>query len=161
MLTMKGALVRYSSHLKIMAKEKLVKSIILSSLLLSGCERLDINININNSSSSILNNSSTISYENSVNSTTSTLIESTSTEKINNHEELIKLLNEIEFKNSVFSFDGKEHSIVINEELPNGVKVEYENNNLKALGDVEIKRTVSDVKINIPCREDSPHTQDR
>ena len=89
--------------------KKLVKSIILSSLLLSGCERLDINININNSSSSILNNSSTISYENSGNSTTSTLIESTSTEKINNHEELIKFLNEIEFKNSVFSFDGKEH----------------------------------------------------
>ena len=75
--------------------KKLVKSIILSSLLLSGCERLDINININinNSSSSILNNSSTISYENSGDSTKSTLIESTSTEKINNHEELIKFLN--------------------------------------------------------------------
>ena len=121
-----------------MIMKKLVKSIILSSLLLSGCERLDINININNSSSSILNNSSTISYENSENSTTSTLIESTSTEKINNHEELIKLLNEIEFKNSVFSFDGKEHSIVIKEELPNGVKVEYENNNKINVGEYEV-----------------------
>ena len=120
--------------------KKLVKSIILSSLLLSGCERLDINININinNSSSSISNNSSTISYENSENSTTSTLIESTSTEKINNHEELIKFLNEIEFKNSVFSFDGKEHSIVINEELPNGVIVEYENNNKINVGEYEV-----------------------
>ena len=55
---------------------------------------------------------------------------------------------EITFDDQTFSYDGKEHSIYINEELPEGVNVTYTNNNQVKVGTYEVIASFKDTTGN-------------
>ena len=59
----------------------------------------------------------------------------------------------VTFENQTFSYDGKMHSIYINEELPEGVKVNYTNNNQINVGSYEVTARFSDTtgNYNVPA----------
>lgn len=59
----------------------------------------------------------------------------------------------VTFEDQTFSYDGKMHSIYINEELPEGVKVNYTNNNQINVGSYEVTARFSDTtgNYNVPA----------
>ena len=116
--------------------KKLINGLALSMLLLTGCK------------SGISDSSSSSSYYNSTSSSESSIIstiESTSSEIEISKEELINFINDLDFNDEVFTFDGNEHSILINEELLYGIKVEYENNNNINVGEYEVVAKFMDI----------------
>ena len=127
--------------------KKLINGLALSMLLLTGCKS---GISYSSSSSSYYNSTSlsSSSYYNSTLSSESSIIstiESTSSEIEISKEELINFINDLDFNDKVFTFDGNEHSILINEELLYGIKVEYENNNNINVGEYEVIAKFMDI----------------
>lgn len=54
--------------------------------------------------------------------------------KLNKGNKEVYKLNDIEFKNAVVEYDGNEHSIEVNGDIPEGIKVIYANNTLTKIG---------------------------
>ena len=117
-------------------KLKRILLLIMLTLLLPGCKDKISQISSNSSYYD-----STSSSESSIIST----IESTSSEIEISKEELINFINDLDFNDEVFTFDGNEHSILINEELLYGIKVEYENNNNINVGEYEVVAKFMDI----------------
>ena len=117
--------------------KKLINGLALSMLLLTGCKS-----GISDSSSNSSYYNSILSSESNIVSTSESNIistsESTSSQIEISKEELIEFINNLDFNDEVFTFDGKEHSILINEELLYGIKVQYENNNNINVGEYEV-----------------------
>ena len=127
--------------------KKLINGLALSMLLLTGCKS-----GISDSSSNSSYYNSILSSESNIVSTSKSNIastsESTSSQIEISKEELIEFINNLDFNDEVFTFDGKEHSILINEELVYGIKVQYENNNNINVGEYEIIAKFFDINNN-------------